>query len=484
MLDPVYTGRPSTCSTSYMMWQIIKKMSAESADVFFRLLVPRKLLEDEAESAFVNQMPDRVKVIPYGGTHLDRMREHWSFSPELAALMHPSHDDLWDVDVVLSSRMAQLDMFRFNSARPVAFGKGSTRVFIGLEEMPMYEFSKTVLWTRQGALDLMSLSSAMSADAVVVNSLWAKSEMLQCARQFLSPSRVRELEPNIYETLPVKLQELNLHTPKQLEDDNRPAGFNVAFCGRITGTRNFKDVAELFRKQFSFPLGKGAMKFVISTNSQSSGSSNYGDISMLDFEMNNREQFHEFLKTRAHVAVNLSTVEDFSLSTYEPLLMGVPMIVADRPWSQFLGKDYPFRVKTEVEAYAWINAFAKDYAGTYALFQKWHDSYWKDFVSGPKNKDTATVVSSLIHQFRGEAFEYLKDREIGQTYRDLISDAKKSGLKILDINKMLRDAEMLAPLDAPPAAVVAKTPSFQMVKMLAEIEGYVDTNETGVMALA
>jgi hypothetical protein len=318
--------------------------------------------------------------------------------------------------------MQQLTMFRLNSSRYMTYGKGTLRAVIGLEEMPQFAFSDTVSHAPGGGLDMLSLANYSAADAVVVSSLWARREILQAARQYMAPSKVRELEKTIYEALPIKLQELNIRSPEKVSEPKDP--FNVAFCGRITGTRNFKDVAELFRKQFSYPLGKGNMKFVVSTNSSSSGSSNYGDVSIIDFEYNSREQFYAFLQERAHVAVNLSTVEDFSLSTYEPLLMGIPMIVSNRPWSSFLGPNYPFRVKAEVEAYAWINEFVKNYEATYALFQHWHDTYWKEFVVSDRNVATATVVDRLLVQHQEDLTAYLAEREMGATWRELIAKAE------------------------------------------------------------
>lgn len=476
LVDPVYTGRPTTCSTSYLCWQIMEHMIDKHDDVFFHLMVPSYMLEDEVQRQYVMRMPDRVQVIPYKGTVTDRMKEHWTFPTEFADLVMPAHAKLWDVDAILTSRMQQLEMFRINGSRWMTYGKGSLRAVIGLEEMPQFQFSDTVSWAPGGALDLLSLANYMSADAVVVNSLWAKREIVQTARQYLSPSKVKELEKQVHEALPVKLQELGIRTAEKIAEPKDP--FNVAFCGRITGTRNFKAVAELFRKQFSMPVGKGNMKFVVSTNSQSSGSSNYGDLSAIDFEVNSREQFYKFLDERAHVAVNLSTVEDFSLSTYEPLLKGIPMIVSDRPWSSFLGPTYPFRVANEAQAYAWINEAVKDYAGFYARFQEWHDTYWKGFVASERNRATATVVAGLLEQHQVRMTEYLAEREMGQSWRDLI--AKEDGER-LDIGKMLEAADMMPPYGAPKGAVVTKTPVFQVVKQLAILAGWKDTLEPGIL---
>ena len=161
-----------------------------------------------------------------------------------------------------------------------------------------------------------------------------------------------ELDKNVHEAIPVKLEPLKLNTPKKMWKPGED--FNVVFTGRTTGTRNFKEVAELFRAHFAYSVGKAHVKFIISTQSLSFGAIDPGEIDFITVEKNNREEFHKLLKERAHVVVNLSTVEDFSLSTYEPLLYGVPAVVATEPWSEFLGPTYPFRAKDFTHAYALI----------------------------------------------------------------------------------------------------------------------------------
>jgi hypothetical protein len=445
-------------------------------DMFFVMLVPETALANEEEMKFLSRYPDRVRLVPYDPITTDRMKEHWTFRSAFADFAQPAHKDLWDVDAIVSSRMNQLLMWRVNSTRRMTFGKGSLRAVIGLEEMPQFSFSDTVSWGPGGNMDLLSLANYASADAVVISSLWARKEVLRVAREHLAPSKARRLENDIYEALPIKVKEFNLWSDEKIAEKKDPT--NVAFCGRITGTRNFTDVAELFRKQFSFPLGKGNMKFVVSTNSSSSGSSNYGDVSIIDFEYNDREKFHAFLQERAHVAVNLSTVEDFSLSTYEPLLMGVPTIVANRPWSEFLGPTYPFRVKNEVEAYAWINEAVQEYGTFYARFRDWHESWWKEFVQSPRNIQTSEVVEELLARHQLRLTEFLKEREMGQKWRELIAAQKG---KTLDLGKMLEAADMMPPWGAPKGAVVTKTPTFQLVKQLAFLAGWKDTLEPGVV---
>ena len=276
----------------------------------------------------------------------------------MAKYLGPAGYECWDWDALLTSRIPQLPFMRNVSGRELNYPHGTPRLFLGMDEMPMFSFRDTIAWAAGGNMDLPSLAAYQSAGGVLMNNLWSKVEIEKVARQWLAPSKVRELMPAIHECVPVKLQRLSLK-PRALDKELR-----VVFAGRMTGTRNFKEVAELFRKQFSYPLGKNGVevKFIISTNSLSSGSTKHGDISFVEVQHNDRAKFHAML-AEAHVVVNLSTVEDFSLSTYEPLQLGVPVITLDKPWTGFLGADYPFRMEGFTQAYAMITAFATDYAG-------------------------------------------------------------------------------------------------------------------------
>jgi hypothetical protein len=166
---------------------------------------------------------------------------------DLIHYLSPGDTPIWDFDVVLSSRTQQLPFMRNVSGREVAnYPKGTQRLFIGLEEMPVLSFRDTVSWAAGGNMDLQTLAAYSSAGAMVINNLWTKAEVLKLARQWLSPSRVIDLSKSIHEALPVKLERLAVKKPKKLGDT-----LTVVFAGRMAGTRNFKEVAELFRKHFS-----------------------------------------------------------------------------------------------------------------------------------------------------------------------------------------------------------------------------------------
>jgi hypothetical protein len=483
LIDPVYTGKAHKCSTSYLVWEIMEGLSKWRDDVFFYLMYPEASEANEEEMAFLKRMPDRVKLLPYPYIQADRVEEMFKLHEKLIHYLAPGDSPVWDYDIVISSRTPQLPFMRNVAGREVAnYPKGSQRLFLALEEMPIFSFRDTVSWAGGGHMDLQSLAAYQSAGAVVINNLWTKAEVLKVGRQWLSPSKIMDLTKTMHEAVPVKLTRLEVKTPKKAGDT-----LNVVFAGRMTGTRNFKEVAELFRKHFSYPLGKGDRKvrFIVTTNSMSTGSTNVGEIDFMEIQHNNREQFHKLLREEAHVVVNLSTVEDFSLSTYEPLLFGVPVIVPSEPWADFLGKDYPFRVGNFTEAYAAVKAFATGYNTRITEFQKWERTTWKDMVEGPRNQPTVNTIKRLVAEHEAMLHQRLEKSEGGASYKEMCK-----GIAALP----LADSGLIDPLEYAHSQgyfltnakqwkgiPVGKRPCAHLLKVYLNMAGYRDTNSPGMM---
>lgn len=480
LIDPVYTGKAHKCSTSYLAWQIIEGLSAWRDDVFFYLMYPKASEASEEEMAFLKRLPNRVTLLPYPYIQADRVEEMFKLHEDFIHVLAPGDTPIWDYDVVISSRIQQLPFMRNVAGREVAnYPKGTQRLFIGLEEMPIFSFRDTVSWASGGHMDLQSMAAYWSAGAIVINNLWTKTEVLKLARQWLTPSRVIDLGKTMHEVVPVKLQRLDVKKPKKLGDT-----LNVVFAGRMTGTRNFKEVAELFRKHFSFPLNKGGkeIRFIVTTNSMSTGSIDVGEIDFMEIQHNNREQFHALLKKEAHVVVNLSTVEDFSLSTYEPMLFGVPVIVPSHPWADFLGKDYPFRTTNFTEAYAAVKAFATDYDAQLKAFAGWEKATWKELVEGPRNQSTTEVVQRLVSEHETMLHSRLAESEGGGSYKELVEGIKKlPGTFVKPLPYAHEQGYFLTNAKQWKGIPVGKRPCAHLLKVYLNMAGYRDTNTPGVM---
>ena len=472
--DVVYTQRPSVCSTSYLVWELIEHLMKWRDDVFFYVTYPPSFWEFKEEREFLSRYPDRVTLIPFEACSSDRVSEIFMLRNSLRGLLNPWSARTWDTDVVVSSRMPVLKHMMVHTGRQMGQKLRSPRMFIGLEEMPVLPFRDTVSWS--DVLYPDTLMTYALTDATLINNLWTKKALMPVLKEVLAASYQKKVLEKIHEVVPVKLQRLNLKKEMYQSGD-----FNVTFVGRITGTRNFTEVADLFRKQFSFPIGphKADMKFLISTNSQTTGASDYGEIDFIDMQMNDRPKFYEFLK-HAHVALNMSTVEDFSLTTYETLMAGVPVIVLDQPWNGFLGPSYPFRAKNFVEAYAMLSKFASSYAQEYAKFRLWEDTWWASFIAGPANVTTGEKLQELLTSF--ETYRAGAMKEMGHSYVNVLKGIPDTGGKV-DLQKYLTEKGSLRwEMKENFSLALARTPSVLMLKFKAYEAGYKDTNATGVMA--
>lgn len=470
LFDPVYTNRPSVCSTSYLCWELIENLMAWRDDTYFYVVYPPNRCDDK-DRDFLARYADRVTLLPVEECTSDRVSEAYMLRNSLRFLLNPWADKAWDVDVILSSRMPVLKHMRVHSSRNMGKMMPSYRMYVGLEEMPILPFRDTVPWSDYLYPD--TLMSYALCDAVLVNNQWTKQAMKPVLKEVLSPAYQKRVMDNLHEVVPIKLQRLVLK-----EEMYKKGEFRACFVGRITSTRNFGDVVDLFRKTFAYPIGKNRadIKFAVSTNSMSMGSANYGEMDFIDLQMNDREKFYAFLHG-AHVVLNLSTVEDFSLSTYETLRRGVPIIVYDEPWNQFLGPTYPFRAKSEVEAYAILTAFASDYASQYSRFANWECTYWKQYVEGPLNVTTGEKLVELVTKFVQRREEVTKS--IGGNYRHQLQSI--AGDEI-DLSKYIREnGRMLSEVPEHFSLPLGKVPTTLTMKLVAQRMGYTDTNRCGLM---
>jgi glycosyltransferase involved in cell wall biosynthesis len=477
LFDTVFTQRPRICSTHYLVWELIEKLIAWRSDTFFYVLYPPHKVVDEEDLEFMDRFPDRVKLLPLPQSTLDRTGELYMLRNTLRFYLNPWCEQTWDTDIVVSSRIPVLKHYCIHAQRAGTKQFRSHRMYVGLEEMPILPFRPTVPWFDDMYPDQL-LSYAMT-DATLVNNQWTKTLLKPVLKDVFSPAWSRRILDRLHEVVPVKLQRLKMRT--ELYQTGQP--FELAFVGRMTTTRNFQGVMEVFRNQFSYPIGpnRDKIQFKVSTNSQTWGSIDPGEVDFVDIQMNSREKFYEFLKA-AHLAVNLSEVEDFSLATYETLMAGVPVIVADKPWSQFLGSSYPFRVSGEREAYGMVSAIAADYARMYAKFKAWEETYWRAYVAGPLNVTTAEKLIELVTDF--EHRRQAKVSVTGGAYRQAAQEVPVGVDGCIDLTQWFKDSKtmrMYASVDDHYSNPVGKTPNTLLLKCIMQEMGYRDTILSGIL---
>jgi hypothetical protein len=480
LLDPVYTARPSRCSTAFLFQKLIADISAVDPSAFFYMLYPKSAEENEEDMAWLNKFPDRVKLIPYPYVTGDRVEELFKLTDPLLDVLSPGYSPYWDYDFILTSRIGQIPNMRAHLHREVPFYEGTYKGIIGLEEMPMFSFRKTVSWAICGNMDIVSLAAYLSSLGVVMNNLWSWPFLNKIARDYLVPSEVIRLKSKVKEAVPVKLTRLS----NNAKDVSK--GLNVLFAGRTTSVRNFQDVVELFQKGFA---GSGLHKkgvpinYMVSTHSL--GTNAGEDFDFVKVMKNNRQQFHDLLENDAHVAINISKVEDFSMSTYEPLVHGVPVILPDKAWANFVGKDYPFITNSMTESYAMIRAFADDYEGMYARFLQWEATYWKDFVEGPRNQSTTEAVQGLMAEHFARLKEWTHGAERQGSMREqakALTDACiKDKVKKIDALKLWQETfDMFQKPETWRGTPIGNRPILYLLKWHLNQCGWKDTLEPGI----
>jgi hypothetical protein len=474
LIDPCYTQRVRICSSSFLGWELVEELCRWRSDVFCYMVLPDFETMEPADWEWVNARPyrDRVQLVQVPTNRVDRTGELYMLREGLHEALHPLNRVTWDIDVVVSSRIPVLKHMMVHSSRPGGKFR-SPRMFVGMEDMPCMPFRGTVPWYEHEYGDTL-MSYALS-DGVIFNGMWMKKTLKPTLREVFAPAWQKRILDNIHEANSVKLERLQIRDKDHMYDGQ---DFNVGFVGRMTGTRNFEAVAELFRKQFSYPLGpnKAKMKFGISTNSQSTGAGDPGEIDFIDLQMNDRPEFYAFLQNQ-HVVVNLSSVEDFSMSTYETLRHGVPMIVEDKPWTEFLGPDYPFRVKNQTEAYAVISAFAANYVQMYSLFAAWEATWWKSYVENPGTNVTTgeTLIGMITEWEQRRADAFLNQGAMAREWLQSIAqlpDELDLGAKAFENIPKGPQVTTLA---------LGRVPSTLVWKIIAQEFGYRDTGKTGIV---
>lgn len=474
LFDVVYTQVPSRCSTSYLVWGMIEAL-LPVPNLFFYVTVPSGELEP-ADIEFLSRFPDRVTLVPVSAKGNDRVRSLYSFPGKLSDLLVPWNKDTWDIDIVVSSRIPMLKFMRTHGSRKLGNEVPSYRMFVGIEEMPVLPFRKTVAWH-----DFMYPDTLMSyamVDAVLVTNLWTRDHIRPALREVLSPAYQKKVMDRLHEVVPVKLAPLNLR--EAMYDGGE---FVVSYAGRSTATSNFAKVADLFRKSFSYPLGKNKQSLVFRGSSQGSVALKeaFGDTSFWEIKTNSREDFYRFLE-ETHVLYIPSASEDFSMSVYEALSRGVPIILHDFPWNSFLGESYPFRVKSDVEAYAMVSALAADYAGMYAKFRAWHDTHWMDLINSSKNVTAVSKLAELYPDYVARRASHVAG--IGAAVAAEVAEWSKAVPEggLLDLTQHLLDTDRMKNSMPQAGSLVSRFPQALLFKLKAEELGWVDTQTPGVMA--
>lgn len=368
LIDPIYSAQLTGCSSAFKCKTLIETaLKRGKNDWFFYWLVPPELKDEE--KAWLPDHPN-VRYIEYPYLK-DRMREYSLFRKELDEIL-AFNGSYWDFDVLWTSRTSMVPVARsvMASPRQKAHGQKLKPVLI-FEEMIILDTRPTVAKSDVLAQELLTLSGYLAADKTYLVTRKEQDEIVQTARSYFAPSRVIEMVRKFERISQLDLRPAVLKEDKfRFRKGERP--MCLTFSGRMEKvSANLYEVFEIMDKQWIMK-GDANLKTLICTVSQATPLTPPEHV---EVRQASREEFWRAAREEMDVMLVLHKGAEFSLSLVEPMVLGVPLILIDQPWTRSIwGDKYPFYVNGITEAYGVVKAFYDDYDAMYARFAEWHQN--------------------------------------------------------------------------------------------------------------
>lgn len=483
LLDPIYSNPLPSCSTAFKCKAIVEAAHAHGRDDWFFYWIVRPDLTD-AEREWLPQTPN-VRYLPLF-SYKDRLREYLRFPDALDQII-AFNGDVWDYDVLWTVRSEQIPTMRavMSAPRQNATGRKLKKI-VACEEMILLDYKDSIALSDIPAQELMTVSGYLAADMVTIQTRKERSAIIHRARQYLSPSKVMELNSRLREVVPMTQTEMETKPPEVQPDGKRP--FCLGFAGRVEKVAaSLEDLYKAMEYGWIMP-GDTAFRVVMCTQSKSWTLS---PPPFVDIRRATREQFWTACRTEMDVQLIMHRDGEFGLSLIEPMMLGVPQIIVDKPWAhEIWGKEYPFFAQGFDEVLGIVRAFQEDYAGMYAKWHHWRNTYWREAITTGRysvNMHENLYRFCLEHEERldgPETRDLFKDRKNNPHFQKLLEQAHKMGdFTLFDLIRATDgiDAfkEKLAPNDRDTRRLVFSTPWHEMRLMLKH-EGFVDASvETG-----
>jgi hypothetical protein len=277
--------------------------------------------------------------------------------------------------VLLTMRTGLVPLFRLLMNSPRHPNLAWLKEVWLIEEMPLMDFKRTVLTINADVQDRFTIEGYLAADYVYMLSYHERPAVLRRARDFFAPSLVRSLEAKLHSVVTSQNTDYALFDESRYPQPGQP--FCIAHSGRMEKANRIEEINKMMVNQF---VMKGD-KVRLLVTSVSSVVKEF-DTSIVEVKQASRDEFWRLCKEEMHVFVKMPIEGGFSNALFEPMLFGVPAIIAREPWSEHLfGDDYPFFVRGEVEAYAMVNLFHEDYPKMYARWADWHVNVFRPLMN-------------------------------------------------------------------------------------------------------
>jgi len=371
LLDPCLTADPAKCSTTIQFWEFVNRtLNVEKRkDVFFYWIVPTSV-EDE-QMGFYPKHPN-IKYIRMPRAK-DRIRDYITMTPEFEEAI-AFNGTYWDFDVLLTVRTGLVPLMRVILNSPRNRKAWWMKQVWVIEDMPMMSFKTTVpTMLANGVHDRMTIEGLLAADRAYVCSYHEKPEIIRTARQYFSPSIVRELDAKLENVVTAQFEKYNLKTPDQFYKPGGDQPFGLAYIGRMEKANNIVDIHDLMVKTW---ITRGdRVKLVVCTVSKVVP---VFDSELVDIRQPNREEFWRIVQEEMHAFIKMPAGGGFSLSLIEPIMLGTPVLTTRTPaYESLLGKDYPLFAEGPSQMPGLVKALYDDYAYHYERFAKWQEEWFK-----------------------------------------------------------------------------------------------------------
>lgn len=373
LFDPIYSARPSRCSSAAKTKKMVLDTLAAHEDAFVYWLVPDFMFkEDDSMLEDVAWLPkdDRIRYIPFDYSK-DRMKAYRTL-PDALVKMLAFDGELWDVDLVVTMRAMLVPNMKILMTSPRQGGQEFLKKVLVFEEMPVMDFKATVAVSCPEIQDRETVTGYMAADYVLSTIDYEKQGILEGAKETYQPSVVRALDKKIKVANPATTTFFNRKKPEHRYDGKRP--FCIGHVGRVGNMERVEDVFEIMTKHWVLK-GDSKIRALFTTVSTTMKKT---PPPFVEVQHPPREEFWEILQKEMDLVIYLSPEGGFGLGFFEVLFFGTPMLVAREKWTEsLLGKDYPFFVRTVADSYAWIKAWYEDYETQYKIFEDWQQNVLK-----------------------------------------------------------------------------------------------------------
>jgi hypothetical protein len=440
LFDPIYSQQPRVCSSAAKFKKLAERLLAEKPDTFVYWLIPK--WADDASRTWL-PTSDRIKYIEQDKWH-DRVREYMILYSDLEHSI-AFNGDLWDFDVLITMRTQQVPNMRTLMFSTRQRNATWTKAVHLLEEMAVFSWRKTVPVSEPEIQDMMTTLGYLYADASYITAGHIREGAIRTARRVLPPSAANQVAKKLHLVNPMIVENYD-QKPAEAMFQRGQMPFCMGYIGRTSNSMT--RLPEIYNVMEKHWITKGDLGFKVIMSTVTT-TIKLQPPEFVKVEHNPRDVFWSRLKNDMHLVLSMSVDAEFAAGLIESMMLGTPVVLAREDWTEsLLGKDYPFFVKGELQAYAAVKLFHEDYANQYAKFMAWRDSAFKErFSTGVYKNNLYDLIANSLNEwepamrarYADQAGEAAKNNDICQRLVKLATEENSGHIRMFKDIKTLID---------------------------------------------